>query len=57
MATIFVVSGIPKKKEVACPLWVAGETLPRVEECKCLRVLLTSHGKMEHKIHKQIGVA
>ncbi|KAI3370907.1 hypothetical protein L3Q82_007416 [Scortum barcoo] len=44
-------------KRVACPLRVAGEVLPQVEEFKYLGVLFMSEGKMEREIDRRIGAA
>lgn len=38
-------------------LGVGAESLPLVEEFNCLEVLVTSEGKMEHKIDSLIGAA
>ena len=37
------------------PFQVGGELLPRVEEFKYLRVLLTSERKMEREMDRRIG--
>ena len=40
-----------------CPLKVCGKLLPQVEEFKCLGVLFTSEGKMEHEVDRRISAA
>lgn len=39
---------------VACPLWVSGESLPRVGEFMYLGCLFMSEGKMPRKIDRRL---
>ena len=45
------------RKKVTCSLRVGGEFLPQVEDFKYLVVLITSEGRIECDIDRQIGAA